>query len=158
MNMIFEKYIETQKLEIMGGNVKIKTNGKWVELTVGVLEKHGQYHAFYPSVTVADSAVLSLEEKFQGGTGVNLTPPPEHIISTELVNFIKDSVEVVAKACGVEDYCRIDIFANNTTGEIIIIEINTLPGLSPSTVLFQQGAKETPPLYPMELLEYIISK
>ena len=156
--MIFEEYIETQKLEIIGNNVKIINNAKWVELTVGVLEKHGIYHAFYPSVTVANSAVLSLEEKFQGGTGVNFTPPPEHIINTELVETIKKGVEAVAKTCGIEDYCRIDIFANNITGEIIIIEINTLPGLSPSTVLFQQGAKDNPPLYPMELLEKIISK
>ncbi|MDE6579377.1 MAG: hypothetical protein K2K41_02470, partial [Ruminiclostridium sp.] len=156
-DILFEEYIETQKLEISDGKVKIKSNGDWTELTIGVLEKHGQYHALYPSVTVADNAVLSLEEKFQGGTGVNLTPPPEHIISTALVDFIKNSVESVSKTCGIKDYCRIDIFANNKTGEIIIIEINTLPGLSPSTVLFQQGAKETPPMYPMELLEYIIS-
>jgi D-alanine-D-alanine ligase-like ATP-grasp enzyme len=74
-----------------------------------------------------------------------------------LVALIKKNMELVARACGVEDYCRIDIFANNETNEIIVIEINSLPGLSPSTVLFQQGAKEEPPLYPMELLEYIIS-
>jgi D-alanine-D-alanine ligase-like ATP-grasp enzyme len=67
-------------------------------------------------------------------------------------------MEITAKECGVKDYCRIDIFVNNNTNEIIVIEINSLPGLSPSTVLFQQGAKEEPPLYPMELLEYIISR
>ena len=67
-------------------------------------------------------------------------------------------MEIIAKACGIKDYCRIDIFANNETKEIIVIEINTLPGLSPSTVLFQQGAKESPALSPTALLEKIISK
>jgi D-alanine--D-alanine ligase len=155
---LFEEYIETKKLEVQGNEVIVKKDTNWVELTVGVLEKHGKYHSLNPSVTVADNDILSLEEKFQGGTGINFTPPPEHIINTELAGRIKENMEIVAKACGVKDYCRIDIFANNETSEIIVIEINSLPGLSPSTVLFQQGAKEEPPLYPMELLECIISR
>jgi D-alanine--D-alanine ligase len=157
-DFIFEEYIETQKLEVKGNKVVTKSKAEWVELTVGVLEKRGIYHSMNPSVTVADNAVLSLEEKFQGGTGINFTPPPENIIKPELVKIIKKNMEITAKECGVKDYCRIDIFANNKTNEIIVIEINSLPGLSPSTVLFQQGAKEEPPLYPMELLEYIISR
>jgi len=157
-DFLFEEYIETIKLEVRENEVVVKTSADWVELTVGVLEKRGEYHSLNPSVTVADNAVLSLEEKFQGGTGVNFTPPPEHIISAELLGIIKKNMEIVAKECGVEDYCRIDIFANNDTNEIIVIEINSLPGLSPSTVLFQQGAKEEPPFYPMELLEFILSR
>jgi len=157
-DFIFEEYIETKKLEVQKNNVVIKNKADWVELTVGVLEKHGVYHSLNPSVTVADNAVLSLEEKFQGGTGINFTPPPEHIVKSGLAHKIKKNMEIAAKECGVKDYCRIDIFANTETNEIIIIEINSLPGLSPSTVLFQQGAKEAPPLYPTELLEYIISR
>jgi D-alanine--D-alanine ligase len=157
-DFVFEEYIETKKLEVQGDKVVVKTKADWVELTVGVLEKNGKYHSMNPSVTVADNAVLSLEEKFQGGTGINFTPPPENIVKPELVGIIKKNMEISAKECGVKDYCRIDIFANNDTEEIIVIEINSLPGLSPSTVLFQQGAKEEPPLYPMELLEYIISR
>jgi len=157
-DFLLEEYIETKKMEVQSYEVVPSTNADWVELTVGVLEKRGEYHSMNPSVTVADNAVLSLEEKFQGGTGINFTPPPKHIISAELVGIIKKNMEIAAKECGVEDYCRIDIFANNDTNEIIVIEINSLPGLSPSTVLFQQGAKEKPPLYPTELLEFIISK
>ena len=153
--LIFEEYILVDTLEIT--NNKVLYNGpiKWIELTVGVLEKNGQYHSLNPSITIAKSGVLSLEEKFQGGTGVNLTPPPEYIISTELVELIKSRMESTAKACEIKDYCRIDIFANNETKEIIVIEVNTLPGLSPSTVLFQQGAKEKPPLNPRSFLERI---
>ncbi|MDR0197082.1 MAG: hypothetical protein LBI36_02535 [Oscillospiraceae bacterium] len=155
---LFEEYIETAEFEVKSREVVVKTEADWVELTVGVLEKGGEYHSMNPSVTIADNDVLGVEEKFQGGSGINLTPPPEHIIGAEFVKLIKKNTELVAKACGVGGYCRIDIFANNKTREIIIIEINSLPGLSPSTVLFQQGAKEVPPLYPTELLEYIISE
>jgi len=42
------------------------------------------------------------------------------------------------------------------TGELIIIEVNTLPGLTPSTVIYHQALAENPPMYPTEFLERII--
>lgn len=157
VDIIFEEYIATPKLIVTDRSVIADGYGDWIEMTVGVICK-GKYHSFNPSITVADNAVLSLEEKFQGGTGINITPPPVNIISANLCKKIKSSMEKVAEVFKIKDYCRIDIFANTKTEEIVVIEVNTLPGLSPSTVLFQQGAKESPPLYPMELLEAIISK
>lgn len=56
-------------------------HSRWVEITVGVLGLKGAMKALSPSITVKESGhVLSLEEKFQGGTGVNLTPPPPEIV------------------------------------------------------------------------------
>lgn len=156
--VLCEEYIKTKQLCVTDKDVQDDPNAEWVELTVGVLEKNGVYHSLNPSITVADNAVLSLEEKFQGGTGINITPPPFNIISEKFLAEIKTAMEAVAGIFGIKDYCRIDIFANNKRSEIIVIELNTLPGLSPSTVLFQQGAKEEPPFYPMELLETIISQ
>ena len=51
---------------------------------------------------------------------------------------------------------RIDAFAHTKTGEILVIEVNTLPGLTPSTVLYHQALAEDPPMYPRELLETLI--
>lgn len=154
--ILFEEYIKTDPVLMKNGKLVYNNNTGWIEMTIGVLEKHGNYHAFNPSVTIAENDILSVEEKFQGGVGINLTPPPENIIPAGLKDEIKCVAEQVAKKCGIEDYCRIDIFANNKTGKIVVIEINTLPGLSPSTVLFQQAAKEEHPFSPLELLEYII--
>jgi hypothetical protein len=64
-------------------HVELVWEGKsrWVEVTVGVLGRKGSMKALSPSITVKESGhVLSLEEKFQGGTGVNLTPPPPQIV------------------------------------------------------------------------------
>lgn len=36
--------------------------------------------------------------------------------------------------------------------QVIVIEANTVPGMTPSTVLFHQGLKESPPLSPTDLL------
>ena len=46
-------------------------------MTVGAVGQSGEMRSLTPSVTVKEMGdVLTLEEKFQGGTGVNLTPPP----------------------------------------------------------------------------------
>jgi len=40
---------------------------------------------------------------------------------------------------------------------VLVIEANSLPGLTPATVLFHQGLAERPPLEPRALLEEIVS-
>ncbi|MDR0223311.1 MAG: hypothetical protein LBI38_07270 [Oscillospiraceae bacterium] len=156
--ILFEEYIRTDPIFARNGEVVYNRETGWVEITVGVLEKRGRFHAFNPSVSIAENDILSVEEKFQGGVGINLTPPPQNVIPDALKDRIRYFAERVAEKCEVGDYCRVDMFANNQTGEVIVIEVNTLPGLSPSTVLFQQAAKEDPPLSPLELLERIIDR
>lgn len=154
--IIFEEYIKTDDIIIENKELNYDQKSGWLEFTVGVLEKKGKYKSLYPSITVANAGILSVEEKFQGGTGVNITPPPENIISKTFLGEIMKYVEIVAKELGIKDYSRIDIFANNKTNEVIVIEANTLPGLSPSTVLFQQAGANG--MTPLELLEEIISQ
>ncbi|MDD4048109.1 MAG: hypothetical protein PHI90_04685, partial [Clostridia bacterium] len=148
---IMEEYILTGNISIKSGVLEYGDKA-WVEMTVGVLERNGVYHSLNPSIAIAENAVLSVQEKFQGGIGVNITPPPEEIVSAKIIDNVKYAVEKVAEKLGIRDYCRIDIFVHAVSGEIIIIEANTLPGLSPSTVLFQQGVKEVKPILPLELL------
>ncbi|MBI5414077.1 hypothetical protein HZA38_01015 [Candidatus Peregrinibacteria bacterium] len=154
--LLFEKFIETDTIRIKGNKLKwIKKTG-WIELTVGVLEEKGKLRSLNPSMTVSEGAVLSVEEKFQGGTGINITPPPREIIAPKILERIKKSIEIVAKNLGIQGYSRIDIFANVENGDIIVIEANTLPALTPSTVLFHQGLAEKPPIFPREFLEKLI--
>ena len=59
--------------------------------------------ALSPSVTLRESgAVLSLEEKFQGGTGVNLTPPPLEMVSRAAQEAAKHRIVRVADTLGIE--------------------------------------------------------
>jgi D-alanine-D-alanine ligase-like ATP-grasp enzyme len=97
-----------------------------------------------------------VEEKFQGGTGVNITPPPKEIISEKKLDRLKSLIKKVAETVGLKGYARIDIFAHLKTGNIILIEINTLPGLTPSTVIYHQALAEKKPMFPKEFLEKII--
>ena len=150
---LFESFIETDPISIENGTIDWLKKTGWIELTVGVLENHGIYHSLNPSITVAQNmTVLSVEEKFQGGTGVNITPPPESMINKQFLKKIKDNLEFISEKIGIKDYCRIDIFANTISEKIKIIEFNTLPALTPSTVIFQQSAKEDPSMSPLDLI------
>ncbi|PCH55711.1 MAG: hypothetical protein COC15_04065 [Legionellales bacterium] len=156
-NYIIEPFIETDIISIDNNEIIYDQKTGWLELTVGVLEKSGNYHAFNPSITIAAGTILSLEEKFQGGTGINITPPPEYIITATACNSIKQSIEKIAATLNINNYARIDLFYNVITDKIIVIEANTLPGLTAATVLYQQALAEKPKLTPTELLETIIN-
>ena len=105
---------------------------------------------------MAQNAVLSLEEKVQGGTGVNLTPPPDSIFSAKQIALIKEKIEKTAKALGIEGYSRIDIFFNVRTDQTMVIEANSLPGLTASTVIFHQALAENPPMIPRTFLAKLV--
>ena len=127
-----------------------------MELTVGVL---GNTHprALPPSQAISAHGILSIEEKFLPGAGENQTPAP---LPQEALRLVQDTIEKVYTTVGCKGYARIDCFYQtaheSSTGKerVIILEINTLPGLTPATCLFHQAAEIG--LKPMELIDTII--
>lgn len=154
--LLFEQFIEVDTVRVKENRLNWKRKKGWVEVTVGVIQEGKKIHALSPSLTVAEGEVLSVEEKFQGGTGVNMTPPPEKFVKPAVLARVKKSIERVGEVLGIEGYSRLDAFIQVDTGDIILIEVNTLPALTPSTVLFHQGLAEKKPVYPLELLEKIV--
>eukprot|EP00246_Nothoceros_aenigmaticus_P012501 TRINITY_DN3919_c0_g1_i2.p1 TRINITY_DN3919_c0_g1~~TRINITY_DN3919_c0_g1_i2.p1 ORF type:complete len:201 (-),score=26.80 TRINITY_DN3919_c0_g1_i2:474-1076(-) len=166
--MLFEPFIETDAIvvasqsrvsfgRLAGGGLVWEGKSRWVEVTVGVIGRKNEMRSFCPSITVKESgSILSLEEKFQGGTGVNLTPPPPSIMSEETIKSIKQRMELVATALGLEGFARIDAFAHADTGEVIVIEVNTIPGMTPSTVLIHQALAEDPPVFPPMFFRHVL--
>ncbi len=124
---------------------------RFLEVTGGMvthLNAQGEieYEMFEPSESLAESEILSLEEKFLAGEGQNLTPSrfskdshEQNRISLE----VRNTLEKVARALDVTGYCRIDafvrIFADGKV-ETVIIEINSLPGMTPATCIYHQAA------------------
>lgn len=181
LKFIIEQYINTDKIEVNKDNELVyirdeKKDQGWIELTVGYIEKlpnENKREVMTPSITLLKNdseAVLSIEDKFMGGTGVNITPPNVLVLinekgknqSFETIEIISDNqkdkiqkdIKQVVQNLGIRGYARIDIFFNRITDQTIIIEANTLPGLSPSTVLFQQACQEN--YSPQEFLSKII--
>jgi len=127
-----------------------------MELTCGVIGNDDP-KAFPPSYAVATSGVLSIEEKFLPGAGENQTPAP---LPKKALQFVQQIIEDAYRVVGCKGYSRIDCFYQDekispTKKErVVILEINTLPGLTPATCLFHQAAEVG--IKPMELIDKIV--
>ncbi len=155
--LLVEDFIVTDKVLLKDMEIDWSPVTDYVEVTIGVLGPKGQLHVLNPSQTIASQEILSLEEKFMGGTGINLTPPPQPFVTVEAIEHARKNMKQVAECLGIEGYSRIDAFMHRKTGDLVVIEANTLPGLTPSTVLYHQGLAEQPSLNPLQLLEKIIT-
>lgn len=155
--IMFERFVETDIIRVKGNMLKHHRVNGWIEATVGVLvDRAGAVTVLSPSITVAEGEVLSVEEKFQGGTGVNITPPPKEIMRPSALKKVMERIGKLSEEFDIQGYARVDVFIHIDTGNVIVIEFNTLPALTPSTVLYQQALALEIPIYPRELLEGII--
>lgn len=123
----------------------------FLEITGGLLTHRlpdgtTAYEVFEASEALATGSVLSLEEKFLAGEGQNITPAryaPDAAERQRISDVVKQELEKVARLLGVEGYARIDAFVRireSGAVEVLIIEVNSLPGMTPATCIFHQTA------------------
>ena len=107
------------------------------EVTCGVIGNDAPV-ALVPSETIPTEGILSLEDKFLYGQGENKTPArlPEDVLEK-----IRDVAVRAFLVLGLKAYARIDMFVPGD-GRVVVLEPNSLPGMTPSTVLFHQAAAE----------------
>lgn len=151
---LIEKGDALHFLEVTGGLLThYQENGTW------------QYEMFEPSETLASEEVLSLEEKFLAGEGQNITParyatdPDEQ---QRIAQIVRAELARAAQIIGIEGYARIDAFVKIYADrvETYIIEINSLPGMTPATCIFHQCAINgyTPYRFIDAILKYGMAK
>jgi len=118
------------------------------ELTVGVI---GNYNPIVlpASRVIKNSSILSIEEKFLPGAGENQTPAN---ISLDEKIIIEETLKDIYKKIDCKGYARFDCFLKDK--KLIIIEINTLPALTPATCLFHQASEVG--IKPKEFIDLII--
>lgn len=122
----------------------------FLEITGGMLTHHRngvvEYEVFEPSEALAEGAILSLAEKFLAGEGQNITPArfdSNAAQNAQISQIVRSELKRVAEVLNVEGYCRIDAFVriyNPLKVEVIIIEVNSLPGMTPATCIYHQAA------------------
>lgn len=128
-----------------------------MELTGGVIGNE-KPQALPPSYAVAGKGILSIEEKFLPGAGENQTPAP---LPKEALKLVQTTLESVFKAVECSGYSRIDCFYQNAQESptqkerVVILEINTLPGLTPATCIFHQAAEVG--IKPMDFIDLIVT-
>lgn len=124
---------------------------KFLEVTGGLItlfDENGklEYEVFEASEALSEGDVLSLEEKFLAGEGQNITPArysSDPYENARISSIVKAELEKVARYLGVEGYARIDAFVRimeNGDVEVLVIEVNSLPGMTPATCIFHQAA------------------
>lgn len=122
----------------------------FLEITGGLLTHldeagNRQYEMLEPSEVIAMGDILSLEEKFLAGEGQNITPARFHTDPTQntaISKQVKQDLQQVAQLLNIEGYARIDAMVKiyPTHIETWVIEVNTLPALTPATCIFHQCA------------------
>ena len=121
-----------------------------IEVTCGVIDNDHPF-ALTPSETIPTQDVLSLEDKFLYGQGENKTPAR---VADDILKKIQDVAVQTFCALDLKGYSRIDMFVRKD-GRVAVLEPNTLPGMTPSTVLFHQAAASG--ITQSELIDRIIS-
>lgn len=137
--LLIEKFIDkggaARFLEVTGGMVTHRESDGSI-----------RYEVFEPSESLAETEILSLEEKFLAGQGQNITPSrfsSDPAAQNRISSEVKRTLEAVAKTLNVTGYCRIDAFVRilpDGKVETIIIEVNSLPGMTPATCIYHQAA------------------
>lgn len=129
---------------------------KGTELTVGVIG-NDTAQALPPSQVVVQKDILTIEEKFLPGAGENQTPA---LLPRKALTFIQETIAQAYQALQCKGYARIDCFYQTAdespTKEerVIILEVNTLPGMTPATCIFHQAAELG--MKPMDFVDKII--
>jgi D-alanine-D-alanine ligase len=127
-----------------------------MELTIGCLG-NDTVTVLPPTMVMRSDAILTVHEKFLPGAGENQTPAPLDAAATL---FVQETIKDVYRTLNCRGYARIDCFYQSAdispTGaqRLVVLEINTLPGLTPATCLFHQAAEIG--MRPAELLSTII--
>ncbi|GAB2712660.1 hypothetical protein GCM10011495_06970 [Hymenobacter frigidus] len=123
----------------------------FLEVTGGLLTSYDEdgllvIEVFEASEALATGEVLSLEEKFLAGEGQNITPARYDVDAAErqrISNEVKAVLRRVAEVLDIQGYARIDAFVRvrqEGEVEVLIIEVNSLPGMTPATCIFHQTA------------------
>ncbi len=123
----------------------------FLEITGGLLTSYAEdgsrkYEVFEPSETLVEGEVLSLEEKFLAGQGQNITPAryaKDAVEREKIAHLVIKELDKAAKVLDIEGYARIDAFVRVYSPEkieVIFIEVNSLPGMTPATCIFHQCA------------------
>lgn len=105
------------------------------ELTVGVMDGRAM-----PVIEIIPkSGWYDYKNKYQAGLTEELCPAP---LSPEDTDRVQRLAERVAEALMIDVYCRADFLMDESDGQLYCLETNTLPGMTPTSLVPQMGAAQ----------------
>ena len=105
------------------------------ELTVGVMDGKAM-----PVIEIIPkSGWYDYKNKYQAGLTEELCPAP---LSAEDTDRVQRLAERVAEALMIDVYFRADFLMDESDGQLYCLEANTLPGMTPTSLVPQMGAAQ----------------
>ena len=102
------------------------------EMTVGVLDLHGQAPVSLPVIEIrtADSEWYDYTNRYTAGKSQHIMPPAA---DAALLNRLQAIALRAHQALGLRDLSRADFLVTDRD-EIVLLEVNTLPGMTPTSL------------------------
>lgn len=105
------------------------------ELTVGVMNGKAM-----PAIEIIPkSGFYDYKNKYQAGATEEICPAP---IGEEATAKLQTLAEQVNEALMIDAYCRVDFLWDSRDGEMYCLEANTLPGMTPTSLIPQMAREE----------------
>jgi D-alanine-D-alanine ligase len=115
------------------GKILIEDKIEGREFSVGILNGKA-----LPAIEIRPKeGFYDYERKYQSGLTEEICPAP---LNTEEAARLADSALKAHRALGLGSYSRIDFIKDNKTGKFVCLEANTLPGMTPMSLLPQEAA------------------
>lgn len=123
-----------------GDELLVEARVAGVELSCGVLGLHdGDVQALTPiEIQPADGRFFDYEQKYSSDGARELCPPRN--AGAGAVARVRELAERVHRVAGCDGYSRSDWIVPDGAGEPVLLEINTLPGLTARSLLPQEAA------------------
>ncbi|MCK6257541.1 D-alanine--D-alanine ligase [Fictibacillus sp. WQ 8-8] len=121
------------------------------EVTVAVMGEKGSVNALPVVEIVPKNEYYDYESKYAEGGSVHYVPAR---LDEKTTSLLQKQAVLAHEVLGCEVYSRVDFIIPSDGSEPVILEVNTLPGMTP-TSLFPDAAKEVGLSYP-DMIEKLI--
>ncbi|CAL8461852.1 g1383 [Coccomyxa elongata] len=151
---VAEPFVDIASVRMVEGEdgrpgVEWTGDSRWLQVSIGLLGQAGAMRALGPTLKLPG----------QGGATVRVTPPPEGLVRGDVLAGVRARAEMVADALGLNGVALLDALMHAETADLVLIEANAIPDLSPSSDLYQQAMldEELGSPTPAELLKEVIA-
>jgi D-alanine-D-alanine ligase len=130
--------IPFEKAFALGDGVLVEPFVLGIEVTVGVLDLHGEAARAFPTIEVRtpSGTWYDYEHRYTVGESEHVIPAR---VSAACQQRVQDIALAAHRALGCADLSRADFIVTDRE-EIVLLEVNTLPGMTP-TSLYPDGAR-----------------
>lgn len=101
-----------------------------VEISCGVMEVDGELKVLPVAEICSTNDFFDFDAKYTEGKSMEIIPAR---LSDKVTKTVLDQAAKIFKIIGGRGFSRIDFIVRN--GELVILEINTIPGLTPMSIL-----------------------